>query len=74
MFTKIALNKRLSRQTVSHIHQYLFDFGQGAHRIFWVDDRPYIEIDSTTDLALIRNQFPTMVQEEIDRNTHNFPW
>lgn len=34
MFKMIALNKRRSRKSVEHIHRYLFDFDQGAHRIF----------------------------------------
>lgn len=73
MFTKIALNRRLSQKTVGNIHRYLFDFGQGAHRVFWVGHRAYLETDSASDITLLQEQFPTMIEAEIDHNAHNFP-
>lgn len=45
MYTKVALNARLSRKTVGQIHRYLFDFGQGANLLFWIGGRAYIETD-----------------------------
>lgn len=74
MFTKLALNPRLSRKTVGQVHRYLFDFGQGAHRVFWVSDRAYIETDCPSDVTLLREQFPALVATEIDRSSNGFPW
>lgn len=74
MFKKIALNQRISRKTVGQIHRYLFDFGQGAHRVFWIDQRAYIETDCTEDVALLTEQFPTLVEGEIELKSHDFPW
>lgn len=74
MFTKIALNRRLSRKAVAQIHRYLFDFGQGAHRVFWIGDRAYLETDCASDVTLLRDQFPTMVDAEVERSSHDFPW
>lgn len=39
MFTKIALNRRLNRKTVAHVHRHLLDLGQGVRRMFWIRDR-----------------------------------
>lgn len=74
MFTKIALNRRLSRKTVGFVHRYLFDFGQGSHRVFWVNQRAYIETDCPADVTLLRDQFPTMIDGEVDQGSHDFPW
>lgn len=74
MFTKIALKRRLSRKTVGFVHRYLFDFGQGAHRVFWVGQRAYIETDCPADVTLLRDQFPTMIDGEVDQGSHDFPW
>lgn len=72
MFTKIALNKRLSRKTVAHIHRYLFDFGQGAHRVFWVGDQAYLETDCASDVSLLQEQFPTMIEATISPEAGDF--
>lgn len=74
MFTKIALNRRLSHKTVGFVHRYLFDFGQGAHRVFWVNQRAYIETDCPADVTLLRDQFSTMIDGEVDQGSHDFPW
>lgn len=74
MFTKIGLSKRLSRETVGKVHRYLFDFGQGAHRVFWVNDQPYLETDCTADVTLLTEQFPNMIEAVVEKPTHNFPW
>lgn len=74
MFTKIALNQRLSRTTVGHIHRYLFDFGQGTHRVFWIGRRAYLETDCATDVALLRAQFPEVVEKEMRRGAHDLPF
>lgn len=74
MFTKLRLNQKLSRKTVGRIHRYLFDFGQGAHRIFWVGDRAYIETDCPSDVLLLQDQFPAMVETEVDMTSQKFPW
>lgn len=71
MFRKIVLNERLSRKTVGHIHRYLFDFGQGAHRVFWINERAYLETDCVSDIDLLRDQFPTMIVAEIDQKSHD---
>ncbi len=74
MFTKIALKRRLSRKTVAQIHRHLFNFGQGAHCVFWVGDRAYLETDCASDVTLLREQFPRMVDAEVERSSHDFPW
>lgn len=74
MFTKLRLDQGLSRKTVGRIHRYLFDFGQGAHRIFWVGDRAYIETDCPSDVTLLQNQFPSMVDAEVEVVPQKFPW
>ncbi len=70
MFTKIALNRRLSRKTVGSVHRYLFDFGQGANRVFWVGQRAYIETDCPADVRIIREQFPTVIECELEPIAH----
>lgn len=70
MFTKIALNRRLSRKTVGLIHRHLFDFGQGANRVFWVGKRAYIETDCPSDVTIIREQFPTVIECELEPISH----
>ncbi|SEO78730.1 hypothetical protein SAMN04490248_11267 [Salinihabitans flavidus] len=62
MFTKFALCEKLSRKTVARVHRYLFDFGQGAHRVFWNGEQAYIETDCPDDISLLRQQFPDVVQ------------
>lgn len=52
MFKKIVFNGRLSQRTVGNIHRYLLDFGQGAHRVFWLGDRAYLETDCASDITL----------------------
>ena len=74
MFTKIVLKKQLSRKTVGDVHRYLFDFGQGAHRVFWVDEQAYLETDCTNDVTLLKEQFPSMVEAEVEKPSHSFPW
>ncbi|WP_188528707.1 hypothetical protein [Sinisalibacter lacisalsi] len=74
MFTKIAFNKRLSRKTVLHIHRYLSDLEIGAHRVFWVGDRAYLETDCASDVSLLKEQFPSMIEAEVGRSSHDFPW
>ncbi|MFN3664109.1 MAG: hypothetical protein ACK4TM_15315 [Yoonia sp.] len=74
MFTKIVLNKQLSRKTVGDVHRYLFDFGQGAHRVFWIGEQAYLEMDCTNDVALLKEQFPSMVEAEVEKPAHGFPW
>ncbi|RFU13767.1 hypothetical protein DZD18_05365 [Rhodobacteraceae bacterium W635] len=66
MFTKVALNPQLSRKTIGRIHRYIFDFGAGAHRVFWDGDRAYIETDDPADAALLKETFPTMVGNEVE--------
>lgn len=74
MFTKIGLNKQLSRKTVGDVHRYLFDFGQGAHRVFWVGEQAFLETDCISDVTLLKDQFPSMVEQEVDRPSQGFPW
>ena len=74
MFIKLALNPQLNRETVTRIHRYLFDFGQGTHRVFWIGDCAHVETDCRSDVLLLKEQFPTIVGSEIDRNPHDFPW
>lgn len=66
MFTKVALDPHLSRKTIGQIHRYIFDVGAGAHRIFWDEDRAYIETDDPADAALLQKTFPDMVRNESD--------
>lgn len=73
MFKTIALNKRLSRETVGHVHRYLFDFGQGAQRVFWIGERAYLETDCMADITLLQEQFPTMIEEKFDTDPNDFP-
>lgn len=73
MFTKIGLNKQLSRKTVGDVYRYLFDFGQGAHRVFWVGEQAFLETDCISDVTLLKDQFPSMVEQEVDRRSQGFP-
>lgn len=74
MFTKLKLKQRVSRETAGRVHRYLFDFGQGAHRIFWVGDNAFIETDCPSDVMLLHNQFPDMVEPQAAESPHSFPW
>ena len=74
MYKKIALHDRMSRTTVAQLHRYLSDFAQGAHRVFWNGERAFLEIEHDTDLALVRNQFPTMVRAEERCTSGGLPW
>lgn len=74
MFRKIALKSCLSRKTVGHVHRYIFDFGQGAHRVFWVGQQAYIETDCSADLTLLKERFPTMIEGENDQNFQASSW
>lgn len=74
MFKKVMLDERLSRSTVNQVYRYLFDFGQGAHCVFWVDERPYIEMDCPSDINLLKERFPKMIAPEVDGSAHDFSW
>lgn len=74
MFTKLKLKKRVSRETAGRVHRYLFDFGQGAHRIFWVGENAFIETDCPSDVTLLQEQFPEMVETQVAESPHAFPW
>lgn len=74
MFTKLALNPQLSRKTVGRIHRYLFDFGLGAHRVFWMGGQAYLETDNAADVTLLCQQFPDMVAMEVEQKSHGAPW
>lgn len=74
MFTKLKLKERVSRETAGRVHRYLFDFGQGAHRIFWVDNHAVIETDCPSDVVLLQSQFPDMVEAQPAESPHSFPW
>ncbi|MBR2656501.1 MAG: hypothetical protein IKD58_08450 [Loktanella sp.] len=72
MFTKILLKKQLSRKAVGDVHRYLFDFGQGAHRVFWVGEQACLETDCTTDVTLLWQKFPGMVEADLKTPSHSF--
>lgn len=74
MFQKIALAERISRQTADALHRYMMDFAEGTHRLFWVNQRAYVEVDCESDAELVRRQFPKLVQPEPRFTGRTFPW
>lgn len=74
MLHKIALMESISRKTADQLHQYLMDFAENTHRMFWVDNRAYVEVHATRDADLIRRQFPTLVTGNPRYTSSNFPW
>lgn len=74
MLQKISLVKSVSRTTADQLHQYLMNFAVDTHRIFWVDDRAFVEIRAERDADLIRREFSALIQEKNDKNGVGFPW
>lgn len=74
MLQQIALIEKISRQTTDILHQYLMDFGEGTHRMFWTDNRAYVEVNRPKDAELIRREFPRLVREETRYTGATFPW
>lgn len=74
MFQKIALTERISRNTADQLHRYMMDFAEGTHRLFWIDQRAYVEVDRESDAELVRRQFPKLVQSEPCYTGRTFPW
>lgn len=74
MFQKIALAERISRNTAEQLHRYMMDFAEGTHRLFWIEQRAYVEVDRESDADLVRRQFPKLVQAETHYTGNTFPW
>lgn len=74
MFQRIALAERISRKTAEQLHRYLMDFAEGTHRLFWVEQRAYVEVDRKSDAELVKRQFPKLVEPEPRYSGRNFPW
>lgn len=74
MFQKIALAERISRNTAEQLHRYMMDFAEGTHRLFWIEQRAYVEVDRESDADLVRRQFPKLVQPETHSSGKSFPW
>lgn len=74
MFQKIALAERVSRKTAHELHRYMMDFAEGTHRLFWIEQRAYVEVDRQSDADLVRRQFPQLVQPEPRFTGRTFPW
>lgn len=74
MLHKIALIESISRKTADQLHQYLMDFAEGTHRMFWVDNRAYVEVHAMNDADLIRREFPALVRKTAQHNSARFPW
>ncbi|TGD61620.1 hypothetical protein EYC08_18130 [Tabrizicola sp. WMC-M-20] len=73
MFQKIALAERISRNTAEQLHRYMMDFAEGTHRLFWIEQRAYVEVDRESDADLVRRQFPKLVQAETHYTGKTFP-
>lgn len=73
MVQKIPLIESISRKTADQLHRYLMDFAADTHRMFWVDNRAYVEVLATKDADLIRREFPALVSGK-SRLAANFPW
>lgn len=74
MLYKITLMESISCKTADQLHQYLMDFAEGTHRMFWVDNRAYVEVHRTKDADLIRREFPALVAGNAQFTAANFPW
>lgn len=74
MHTKYALNAGISRKTVKQIHSFLFEIGESNHRLFWINNRAFIETDRSSVCALLSQRFPTAVATEVNQRPHDFPW
>lgn len=60
MFHKIAIIESTSRKAADQLHQYLMDFVDGTFRMFWLDNRAYVEVHAPKNAELIRRDFATL--------------
>ena len=74
MLQQIALIETISRKTADHLHRYLMDFAEGTHRMFWSENRVYVEVNRPGDAELLRRQFPRLVEEDTRDTGATFPW
>lgn len=74
MIQKFTLIESISRKTASQLHQYLMDFAQDTHRLFWVDNRAYVEVHAPSDADVIRREFPALVGSAARYDEGRFPW
>lgn len=74
MIQKITLIESISRKTADQLHQYLMDFAEGTHRLFWVDNRAYVEVHVPSDAELLRREFPALVGGAARYDGGSFPW
>jgi hypothetical protein len=74
MLQKIELIETISRKTADNLHRYLMDFAEGTHRLFWADNRAYVEVNRPNDAELLRRAFPRLVKNEARYSGATFPW
>lgn len=74
MLQKIELIETISRKTADNLHRYLMDFAEGAHRLFWADNRAYVEVNRPNDAELLRREFPRLVKDKARYTGETFPW
>lgn len=74
MLQKIELIETISRKTAENLHRYLVDFAEGTHRLFWADNRAYVEVNRPNDAELLRREFPRLVKDDARYTGATFPW
>lgn len=74
MLQKIELIETISRKTADNLHRYLIDFAEGTHRLFWADNRAYVEVNRSSDAELLRREFPRLVKDHARYTAATFPW